>query len=101
MDTIAKANQLMVDIDDALRTVNRYQSRAGAIANRLESSQRAQAVAVESTDRTVARIEAADMALESYELARNRVRMEAANSTLARAFSYQRMISGSMLNLIG
>jgi flagellin-like hook-associated protein FlgL len=101
LTTKEKANDFLRDIDDALLTIARYQADAGAIINRLEIAQQAQSGAVESTLSTITRMESADMALESSALARSRVRMEAANAALARAFAYQRSIASSMLSLIG
>ena len=96
-----KANELLEDIDDALKTVLRFQSQVGALTNRLDTAQRTQAVAAQSTDQTVSRMEDSDMTLESYELAKARLKSEAANAALARAFTYQRNLSRGLLGLIG
>ncbi len=97
----AKANQLMDDVDDALKTVLRYQGQAGALLNRLESAQRVQETAATAMDRSVAQMESADISVEAYHLTRDRLRSEAANATLARAFTYQRDMSRSLIGLIG
>ncbi len=77
------------------------QGQAGALLNRLESAQRVQETAATAMDRSVAQMESADISVEAYHLTRDRLRSEAANATLARAFTYQRDMSRSLIGLIG
>jgi len=95
------ANEFLVDIDDALVTVNRYLTDAGAMVNRLTVAQAVQGAATLSTEATVQRMEQADMFRETGELMRNRIRAEAANASLTRLYRYQRSIAASLLSLVG
>ena len=85
VDTAAKANLSVEFIDAALNTVNAQRSQLGAISNRLDSTISNLTNVVTNLSEGRGRIEDADFAGESTNLARSQILAQASTAMLAQA----------------
>jgi flagellin len=84
-DSMAKAQNLIGVVDQAMRTVNTQRARMGAMQNRLEHTISNLQVAYENTSASRSRIADVDVAAESGNLTRQQILSQAATSILAQA----------------
>jgi flagellin len=83
--TIEEASATVVDIDNALSSLNQNRATAGAVINRLEHTVSNLMNVVQRTEEARSRIEDADFATESAALARANVLVQAGSAMLAQA----------------
>ncbi len=83
--TIAGAQSALGVIDSAVSTVASLRATFGTVQNRLESTIRSLAVAIENTSAAESRIRDVDFAKETAELTRNQVLQQAGVSVLGQA----------------
>ncbi len=92
----ASALNAMNQIDAALSQVSQHRADLGATANRLESASRNMAVAAENTYASQSRIQDADYALETANLAREQVLANSGTAVQAQA----KGLAATALNLL-
>jgi flagellin len=92
----SNALNAMADIDNALAQLSSTRSGFGAFSNRLESANRNLAVTMENTYAAQSRIQDADYALETANLASQQILGQAATSVLAQSQG----LAGTALNLL-
>jgi len=85
VDTVSNAQAALALIDTAIGTVASLRAGFGTAQNRLESTIRSIAVAVENTSAAESRIRDVDVASETAILTRNQVLQQAGISILAQA----------------
>ena len=96
MDTVGKAQATIAALDDAIQTVSTQRGNLGALSNRLSST-------ISNIDQigvnlaaSKGRIQDADFAAETSNLAKNQILQQAATAMLAQANASQ----GTILTLI-
>ena len=94
---MASARTTLSLLDSAISTVASLRASFGTVQNRLESSIRSLAVALENTSAAESRIRDVDFASETAELTRNQVLQQAGISVLAQA----NVSTQSALSLLG
>ncbi len=87
VDTIAKAQTLLTNLDGAIEDVNAQRGTFGASQNRLESVVKSLSVAVENLSAAESRIRDADIASLSSELVSQQILQQAGISVLSQANS--------------
>ena len=85
IDTQSGAQTTLDTIDSAISTVASLRATFGTVQNRLESTIRSLAVAIENTSAAESRIRDVDFASETAELTRNQVLQQAGISVLGQA----------------
>ncbi|MBR9870857.1 MAG: flagellin [Gammaproteobacteria bacterium] len=85
ISSVAGANDAILRIDSALKTVNSSRSQLGAIQNRFESTIANLSASVENLSASNSRILDADFAAETANLAKSQVLQQAGISVLAQA----------------
>ncbi len=85
VSSVAGAQNALSVIDSAISTVAGLRATFGTVQNRLESTIRSLAVAIENTASAESRIRDVDFAAETSELTRNQVLQQAGVSVLAQA----------------
>ena len=85
MDTIAKASQAIVNIDNALNAVALARASLGAVQSQLESTVRNLSNVAENTAAAAGRIMDTDYAAETANLTKAQILQQAATSVLAQA----------------
>lgn len=85
VDTVTNARAALTALDTAISNVASLRAGFGTVQNRLESSIRSLAVAIENTSAAESRIRDVDFASETAELTRNQVLQQAGISVLAQA----------------
>ncbi len=85
VDTIAKAQTLLTNLDGAIEDVNAQRGTFGASQNRLESVVKSLSVAVENLSAAESRIRDADIASLSSELVSQQILQQAGISVLSQA----------------
>ncbi len=97
VSTQAQAQSALAQIDSAITEVAQLRANFGTVQNRLESTIRSLAVAIENTSAAESRIRDVDFANETAELTRNQVLQQAGISVLAQA----NVSSQAALGLLG
>jgi len=97
ISTVTQARAALSSLDSAISEVASLRASFGTVQNRLESSIRSLAVAVENTSAAESRIRDVDFASETAELTRNQVLQQAGISVLAQA----NVSTQSALSLLG
>ncbi len=85
MTTISGAQNALAVLDSAVGTVASLRAAFGTVQNRLESTIRSLAVAIENTSAAESRIRDVDFAQETAELTRNQVLQQAGIAVLSQA----------------
>ena len=85
VSSVAAAQTALTGLDSAISTVASLRGTFGTAQNRLESTIRTLAVAIENTAAAESRIRDVDFASETAELTRNQVLSQAGISVLAQA----------------
>ena len=85
LTTISGAQNALAVLDSAVGTVASLRATFGTVQNRLESTIRSLAVAIENTTAAESRIRDVDFASETAELTKNQVLQQAGISILAQA----------------
>jgi len=97
VSTVGQASAAIAALDNAISNVASLRASFGTVQNRLESTIRSLAVAVENTSAAESRIRDVDFANETAELTRNQVLQQAGISVLAQA----NVSTQSALSLLG
>jgi len=79
------AGETLVKIDNAIKTVDTYRAKLGAVANRMEHAAANLMSRVENQSAARSQIQDADYAVESANLAKSRVLQQAGSAMLAQA----------------
>jgi flagellin len=79
------AGETLVKIDNAIKTVDTYRAKLGAVANRMEHAAANLLSRVENQSAARSQIQDADYAVESANLAKNQVLQQAGSAMLAQA----------------
>ena len=79
------AGETLVKIDNAIKTVDTYRAKLGAVANRMEHAAANLMSRVENQSAARSQIQDADYAVESANLAKNQVLQQAGSAMLAQA----------------
>ena len=85
LDTLTETNAAIVVIDDAIKEVNTQRSELGAVSNRLNHTVNNLTNMSSNLSSAQGRIEDADFALETTELAKNQILQQASTAMLAQA----------------
>jgi len=85
VSSVSGAQSALTALDSAIATVASLRGSLGTTQNRLESTIRTLAVAIENTASAESRIRDVDFASETAELTRNQVLSQAGSSVLAQA----------------
>jgi flagellin len=91
IDTKVNAQRSLSIIDSAIEDVSSIRGELGAIDNRLSSTIRNLSVSIENLTAANSRIKDVDVALETSELTRNNILMQAGTSVLQQANSIPKM----------
>jgi flagellin len=91
IDTKVNAQRSLSIIDNAIEDVSSIRGELGAIDNRLTSTIRNLSVSIENLTAANSRIKDVDVALETSELTRNNILMQAGTSVLQQANSIPKM----------
>ncbi|HET9235992.1 MAG TPA: flagellin [Oligoflexus sp.] len=91
IDTKVNAQRSLSIIDNAIEDVSSIRGELGAIDNRLSSTIRNLSVSIENLTAANSRIKDVDVALETSELTRNNILMQAGTSVLQQANSIPKM----------
>ena len=84
IDTLQKATDAIIEIDNALTRASEQRSEFGAYQNRLEHTLKSLEISYENISNAESRIGDADMAKEMMELVRNNILNQASISILTR-----------------
>ena len=79
------AGETLVKIDNAIKTVDTYRAKLGAVANRMEHAAANLMSRIENQSAARSQIQDADYAVESANLAKNQVLQQAGSAMLAQA----------------
>jgi len=97
LSTVAGASSAIEVLDRAIENVNDQRSKLGAISNRLDHTVSNLGNIVTNTEASKSRIEDADFAAESANLAKNQILLQAGTAMLAQANASQQTV----LSLLG
>jgi flagellin len=85
VDTFTNAQAAIVGIDEAIATVNTQRSKLGAVSNRLDSTIANLTNATTNLEAGRSRIQDADFAVETTNLAKTQILQQASMAMLAQA----------------
>ena len=97
ISTPNEANQALLRVDDALKTVSRQRADLGAYQNRFEMAAKGVAIASENLTAAESRIRDADMASEMVDYTKNQILTQSSTAMLAQA----NVRSQSVMQLLG
>jgi flagellin len=98
IDTKVNAQRSLAIIDNAIEDVSSIRGELGAIDNRLTSTIRNLSVSIENLTAANSRIKDVDVAVETSELTRNNILMQAGTSVLQQANSIPKMALSLLQN---
>ena len=94
LDNLTETNAAIVVIDDAIKEVNTQRSELGAVSNRLNHTVNNLTNISSNLSSAQGRIQDADFALETTELAKNQILQQASTAMLAQANASQANVLG-------
>jgi flagellin len=94
LDTLTETNAAIVVIDNAIKDVNTQRSELGAVSNRLNYTVNNLTNISSNLSSAQGRIEDADFALETTELAKNQILQQASTAMLAQANASKQNVLG-------
>ena len=98
LDNLTETNAAIVVIDDAIKEVNTQRSELGAVSNRLNHTVNNLTNISSNLSSAQGRIQDADFALETTELAKNQILQQASTAMLAQANASQANVLGLLSN---
>jgi len=94
LDNLTETNNAIVVIDDAIKEVNTQRSELGAVSNRLNHTVNNLTNISSNLSSAQGRIQDADFALETTELAKNQILQQASTAMLAQANASKQNVLG-------
>jgi len=94
LDNLTETNNAIVVIDDAIKEVNTQRSELGAVSNRLNHTVNNLTNMSTNLSSAQGRIQDADFALETTELAKNQILQQASTAMLAQANASKQNVLG-------
>jgi flagellin len=94
LDTLTETNNAITVIDDAIKEVNTQRSELGAVSNRLNHTVNNLTNISSNLSSAQGRIQDADFALETTELAKNQILQQASTAMLAQANASKQNVLG-------
>ncbi len=94
LDSLYETNRAIVVIDDAIKEVNTQRSELGAVSNRLSHTVNNLTNISSNLSSAQGRIQDADFALETTELAKNQILQQASTAMLAQANASKQNVLG-------
>ena len=94
LDNLYETNRAIVVIDDAIKEVNTQRSELGAVSNRLTHAVNNLSSISSNLSSSQGRIQDADFALETTELAKNQILKQASTAMLAQANASKQNVLG-------